>query len=65
METKKKWETPQLIVLGKGTPEENVLKHCKHVAQVMVLEVHCVVGVGPRVAGPARGWGSLKDRDDR
>ena len=33
METKKKWETPQLIILGKGTPEENVLKHCKHVAQ--------------------------------
>ena len=32
MESKKKWETPRLIVLGKGTPEENVLKHCKHVA---------------------------------
>ena len=33
MESKKQWETPQLIVLGKGTPEENVLKHCKNVAQ--------------------------------
>lgn len=26
---KKKWITPQLIVLGRGTPEENVLAGCK------------------------------------
>jgi len=26
---KKKWITPQLIVLGRGTPEENVLGGCK------------------------------------
>jgi hypothetical protein len=26
---KKAWEKPQLIVLARGTPEENVLTHCK------------------------------------
>jgi hypothetical protein len=26
-----KWTTPQLIVLTKGTPEENVLTHCKYI----------------------------------
>ena len=30
METQKKtWETPQLIVLARGTPEESVLEGCK------------------------------------
>ena len=30
METQKKtWEKPQLVVLGRGTPEERVLKVCK------------------------------------
>ena len=28
-ENKKKWTRPQLIVLGRGTPEENVLAGCK------------------------------------
>ena len=26
---KEKWTQPQLIVLGRGTPEENVLAGCK------------------------------------
>lgn len=26
---KKKWIPPQLIILGRGTPEENVLAGCK------------------------------------
>lgn len=26
---KKSWEKPQLIVLARGTPEENVLEGCK------------------------------------
>lgn len=26
---RKKWSKPQLIVLGRGTPEENVLQNCK------------------------------------
>ena len=26
---RKKWTRPQLIVLGRGTPEENVLAGCK------------------------------------
>lgn len=26
---REKWITPQLIVLGRGTPEENVLAGCK------------------------------------
>jgi hypothetical protein len=28
-ENRKKWTPPQLIVLGRGTPEENVLRGCK------------------------------------
>ena len=28
-ENRKKWIPPQLIVLGRGTPEENVLRGCK------------------------------------
>jgi hypothetical protein len=28
-DTRKKWIQPQLIVLGRGTPEENVLAGCK------------------------------------
>ncbi|MBW1792800.1 MAG: hypothetical protein JRJ14_11230 [Deltaproteobacteria bacterium] len=29
METKK-WNTPELIILVKSQPEENVLSHCKY-----------------------------------
>jgi len=29
MEEKKQWIKPQLIILGRGTPEENVLLTCK------------------------------------
>ena len=29
MEEKRKWEKPQLIVLERGRPEENVLGGCK------------------------------------
>ena len=29
MEQKKEWEKPQLIILGKGKPEECVLASCK------------------------------------
>lgn len=28
-DNRKKWTQPQLIVLGRGTPEENVLAGCK------------------------------------
>lgn len=28
-EQNKAWETPQLIILARGTPEESVLTHCK------------------------------------
>ena len=28
-DNRKKWIPPQLIVLGRGTPEENVLAGCK------------------------------------
>jgi hypothetical protein len=27
----KSWETPQLIILARGTPEESVLTHCKRI----------------------------------
>ena len=28
-ETKRRWIKPQLVILGKGTPEERVLAACK------------------------------------
>jgi hypothetical protein len=28
-DNRKKWDPPRLIVLGRGTPEENVLAGCK------------------------------------
>ena len=28
----KSWETPQLIILARGTPEESVLTHCKRIS---------------------------------
>ena len=27
---KKQWQTPELVVLFKGRPEETLLCHCKH-----------------------------------
>ena len=27
----KSWQTPQLIILARGTPEESVLLHCKRI----------------------------------
>ena len=32
---KKTWEKPQLIILARGTPEENVLTHCKYIGAVV------------------------------
>ncbi|MBI3986858.1 MAG: hypothetical protein HY343_08065 [Lentisphaerae bacterium] len=32
--SKKKWTRPQLIVLGRGAPEENVLAWCKSAAGI-------------------------------
>ncbi len=32
----KKWETPELVVLFRGRPEESVLTHCKHRTSVPV-----------------------------
>jgi hypothetical protein len=29
MESSRSWSKPELIVLGRGAPEENVLCHCK------------------------------------
>jgi hypothetical protein len=35
-EEKKQWERPQLVVLGRGTPEENVLQACKQVQKEVI-----------------------------
>ncbi|MCU0486684.1 MAG: hypothetical protein MUC85_11325 [Anaerolineales bacterium] len=43
---KKTWETPQLVVLGRGTPQENVLTHCKAQAS----------GGGPETNDQGCGW---------
>ncbi len=43
---KKPWSKPQLLVLGRGTPEERVLAHCKHnPGGPIALNNHCQ-GVG-------------------
>lgn len=31
---KRLWTKPQLIVLTRGTPEENVLTHCKRIGNI-------------------------------
>ena len=33
MENKITWSKPQLVILGRGKPEENVLKQCKNIGQ--------------------------------
>ena len=58
MESKKQWETPQLIVLGKGTPEENVLKHCKNTGGIGLPGPNCrIVSIGKRQTGACSGLG--------
>ncbi len=34
-DSRKKWTQPQLIILGRGAPEENVLAGCKMSTNVM------------------------------
>ena len=33
----KSWETPQLIILAKAQPEENVLAHCKAIGAAVAI----------------------------
>jgi len=42
-DNRKKWIQPQLIVLGRGTPEENVLGGCKtsKLAGMSATKVSC------------------------
>jgi hypothetical protein len=42
-DNRKKWIQPQLIVLGRGTPEENVLAGCKtsKIAGMSATKVSC------------------------
>jgi hypothetical protein len=45
MKVKKKvWERPQLVILAKGNPEENVLTHCKEKAYTGVSVLPQAVG---------------------
>ena len=37
--SKTKWDTPQLIILARGTPEESVLLHCKRIGDFVGPEV--------------------------
>lgn len=39
----KTWETPQLIILAKARPEENVLAHCKAI-NALTASVPAAVG---------------------
>jgi hypothetical protein len=43
---KKIWETPQLIILARGTPEESVLIHCKRINALYANQAAAVGQVG-------------------
>ncbi|MCU0606665.1 MAG: hypothetical protein MUF78_04430 [Candidatus Edwardsbacteria bacterium] len=43
----KKWETPRLIVLARGRPEEAVLGTCKDAGQNGPGGVNCLWTAGP------------------
>ena len=36
VKTEKVWETPSLVVLSRGTPDESVLLHCKRIGALGV-----------------------------
>ena len=42
----KAWETPQLIILARGMPEENVLKGCKAIGATVAYEPEAVGQMG-------------------
>jgi len=42
----KSWETPQLIILAKAQPEENVLEHCKAIDAAAAITPNAVGQVG-------------------
>ena len=50
---KRQWSKPQLIVLGRGTPEENVLKGCKLSLSSGAELTGCVKSNGGPCAAPA------------
>ena len=54
---KKTWETPQLIVLARGTPEESVLqeKNCKITALTGPAKLNCLQDT------PGQGQGDCHD----
>jgi hypothetical protein len=56
MEERKAWTKPQLVILGRGKPEENVLKHCKHLAQSGPITSGCR-GRGKMDGGACSGLG--------
>ena len=47
-DNRKKWIQPQLIILGRGTPEENVLGGCKtsKIAGASATKVSCKKKLG-------------------
>ncbi|MQY69731.1 MAG: hypothetical protein GH145_02560 [Firmicutes bacterium] len=47
-EKKKKWETPKLICLYRGRPEEAVLTGCKVTGGATGPNGFCVSGSGPK-----------------
>ena len=57
MDSKKQWETPQLIVLGKGTPEENVLSTCKYTGGIGMPGPNCKPNLSKKNPGACSGLG--------
>jgi hypothetical protein len=47
MENKKQWIKPQLIVLGRGMPEEKVLVTCKYQGWDGAFKINCKNLTGP------------------
>jgi hypothetical protein len=48
---KKPWIRPQLIVLGRGNPEERVLAACKQAAETGPDSVDCLKTGGGKCSG--------------
>lgn len=51
----KVWETPQLIILARGMPEENVLKGCKAIGATGVYSPYATGQMGCDYGADAQG----------
>ena len=58
----KNWETPYLVVLSRGTPDENVLLHCKRIGNTGDLGTSTSTGQIGCDAGSGKNCGNCQSR---